>query len=143
MKKLSFYFLMIFFTVANHVNAQENDSEEVLNLLRWQQDEWNKGNIISFMDGYWKSDSVAFMGKSGVTYGWEPTLKNYQKAFPDTTSMGKLTFTFIETKALSPEYHFVIGKFHLSRSIGDLEGYFSLLFRKIDGKWKIIVDHTS
>ena len=84
-----------------------------------------------------------FIGKSGITYGWKNTLANYKKGYPDTTSMGKLTFTIIKLQSLSNKYYHVVGKWHLARSIGDLAGYFTLLFQKINGRWVIIADHSS
>ena len=95
------------------------------------------------MQGYWQNDSLMFIGKSGITYGWQQTLNNYKKNYPDTTAMGKLNFEFIEIKRLSVNYFFVAGKWHLARTIGNLDGAFTLLFRKINGKWLIVVDHTS
>jgi hypothetical protein len=95
------------------------------------------------MNGYWQNDSLMFIGKSGVTYGWNNTLKNYKKGYPDTAAMGKLTFTLIQIKKLSKEYYHVTGKWFLKRSIGDIGGHYTLLFRKIKGRWVIISDHSS
>ncbi len=95
------------------------------------------------MDGYWKNDSLIFIGKSGLTYGWTSTLNSYKKNYPDTSAMGKLDFSILEAKRLSKKYYFVIGKWHLARTAGDLGGYFSLLVRKIKKEWVIIRDHSS
>ena len=43
-----------------------------------------------FMKGYWENDSLMFIGKSGVTYGYKNTLNNYKKNYPTTADMGKL-----------------------------------------------------
>ena len=104
---------------------------------------WNSGNIDRFMHTYWQSDSLMFIGKSGVTYGWQKTLENYKKGYPDTAAMGKLDFTILEVKKISALYFFVVGKWHLARSIGDAGGAFTLLFKKINNSWVIVVDHSS
>ena len=104
---------------------------------------WNKGNIDEFMKAYWNNDSLAFIGHGGITYGYNNTLNNYKKTYDDSAKMGKLFFTLIKVKKLSPEYYFVTGKWFLKRSIGDAGGYYTLLFRKIKGQWFIISDHTS
>jgi len=70
-------------------------------------------------------------------------LNNYKKGYPDTATMGKLTFTLISVKSLSDKYYRVVGKWFLKRSIGDVGGHFTLLFEKINGDWFIIEDHTS
>jgi hypothetical protein len=81
---------------------------------------WNRGDIENFMKGYWENDSLMFIGKNGITYGWTNTLNNYKKGYPDTAAMGKLSFNINTVKRLSKEYYYVVGKWHLQRSIGDL-----------------------
>jgi ketosteroid isomerase-like protein len=84
-----------------------------------------------------------FIGKNGVVLGWQSTLDNYKKGYPDTAAMGKLSFDIIQVKKLSPEYYFVVGKWMLKRTAGDLSGHYTLLMRKLKGQWKIIADHSS
>lgn len=95
------------------------------------------------MEGYWKSDSLMFIEKTGVTYGWQNTLDNYEKGYPDTAAMGKLRFDLIEVKRLSAIYFYVTGKWYLARTAGNISGHYTLLFRKIKGKWYIVKDHSS
>ena len=137
------FFLGILFTVYNTSFAQDKDEQAVRNLLVTQTKEWNNGNIPAFMETYWHSDSLMFIGKSGVTYGWQKTLENYQKGYPDTIAMGKLKFELLEVKRLSGLYFFIVGKWHLTRSIGNIGGSFTLLFRKVNNRWVIVADHSS
>jgi len=123
--------------------GQPADEVAVRKILSDQSEAWNRGDIEAFMKGYWKNDSLTFTGKSGITYGWNKTLNNYKRNYPDATAMGKLAFTIISATNLSPEYFHVIGRWHLQRTIGDLEGHFTLLFKKIKGQWLIIADHSS
>jgi ketosteroid isomerase-like protein len=123
--------------------TQSGDELAIRHLLEDQVKAWNQGNLESFMQGYWKNDSLMFIGKSGINWGWQKTLANYKKSYPDTTAMGKLSFNIIVVKKLSPEYYYVVGKWMLKRSIGDLSGHYNLLFRKINGSWLIIADHSS
>ena len=138
-------YIFIFFLASSALlsQAQSADEKSIREILSDQTEAWNKGNLEDFMAGYWKSDSLLFIGKSGVNNGWQKTLENYQKGYPDTTVMGKLNFDLLELRQLSPEYFFVVGKWHLQRSIGNIGGHFSLLFNKINGKWKIVADHSS
>jgi ketosteroid isomerase-like protein len=120
-----------------------DEEAAVRTLLQEQTEAWNRGDLEGFMKGYWENDSLMFIGKSGVTYGWQNTLENYKKGYPDTAAMGKLSFTLITVKRLSVQYFFVVGKWHLQRSIGDLQGHYNLLLRKIKGRWVIVTDHSS
>jgi ketosteroid isomerase-like protein len=123
--------------------AQSRDELAIRHLLAEQTAAWNRGDLDGFMKGYWENDSLVFVGKSGVNYGWKTTLNNYRRGYPDTVAMGKLAFTILQVRKLSGEYYHVIGKWHLQRTIGNLEGSFTLLFRKIHGNWYVIIDHSS
>ena len=122
--------------------AQTKSETAIRTVLSIQEKAWNNGDLEGFMKGYWQSDSLMFIGKS-VTYGWQNTLNNYKKSYKDTTSMGKLHFEILQMKRLSFMYYYVVGKWHLTRSIGDLEGHFTLLFKKIGNEWVIVSDHSS
>jgi len=125
------------------VFAQDKNARAILKLLDTQTAAWNKGDLQGFMKGYWENDSLRFIGKSGITYGWNNTLANYKRGYPDTAAMGKLQFTILVVKKLSPRYYEVVGKWYLKRSIGDASGHYTLLLRKIKGSWMIVSDHSS
>jgi len=137
------YFLSVCLFLAVAAGAQSTDETSIRQLLDQQTAAWNRGDIDRFMDGYWENDSLMFIGKSGVTYGWTNTLNNYKRGYPDTAAMGKLRFELLTVKRLSDEYYFVVGKWFLQRSIGNIGGHYNLLFRKINGKWVIVADHSS
>ena len=140
------FFTVLSFSVFSQTKLDslaDGNETEVRNVLAKQNAAWNRGDVDAFMVGYWENDSLMFIGKSGVTYGYKNTLANYKKNYPDTTAMGKLTFTLIQVKQLSAEYFHVTGKYYLTRTIGDASGHFTLMFRKINGKWVIISDHSS
>ena len=122
--------------------AQNKDEAAIRKVLEDQTNSWNSGSIEDFMKGYWDSDSLMFIGRKGVKYGYSSTLENYKKSYPDTAARGKLFFNILEIRRLSKVYYYVTGKWQLNRSIGDLEGYFTLLFKKIKNRWVIIADHS-
>ena len=114
------YILMIFvgtlFT-AQILNAQSNDTDlqQIRKILDEQTKAWNKGDLVAFMQSYWKSDELKFIGSKGVRYGWKATLKGYQKGYPTKEKMGILKFTIVSMEKISPDAAFVIGKWHLTR----------------------------
>jgi ketosteroid isomerase-like protein len=143
MKLLLHIFCFLFFTQICF--AQNSfDKQAILQVLESQTRSWNKGDIQEFMQSYWKSDSLKFIGKNGVVYGWQNTLDRYLQHYPDEASRGTLRFEIISIDVLSKDAAFVIGKFFLTRpQKGDANGHFSLLWRKIKGKWLIVADHSS
>ena len=120
----------------------DKDIQKVKSILMRQASDWNEGAIEKFMVGYWQSEKLKFIGNNGVTYGYEATLERYKKTYPDTKTMGKLTFDIISVEKLAPKVILMVGKFNLKREIGDASGYFTLTWQKINGEWVIIADHT-
>ena len=141
MKKLIVISLVAFLFIA--ASAQSKDELLIRASMAEQLRAWNAGDINGFMNTYWHDDSLMFIGKNGITYGWQNTLNNYKRGYPDTAAMGKLNFDIIQVKRLSTVYFSVVGKWHLTRSIGDIGGHFTLLFRRVKNKWVIISDHSS
>jgi ketosteroid isomerase-like protein len=137
MRFFFFIFFLPFFSF-----SQLKPVEKVMQLMKTQETAWNRGDIDGFMEHYWKSDSLKFIGKSGITYGWQKTLDNYKKNYPDTGRMGKLQFQLMSMEELSPTSVYIIGSWHLERE-DPVGGYFTLLWKKINNKWVIVADHTS
>lgn len=125
--------------------AQLNrDRNAILTILKRQTSDWNAGRVDKFMVGYWHSDSLTFVGKAGITYGYEATLANYKKRYPDRASMGTLKFDILQLDFPATNVAYVIGRFHLTRpKIGDADGHFTLLWRKVKNRWIIVSDHSS
>ena len=142
MRKL-FLLLVVISSISGQIQAQSSDEKSILKILDDQTNYWNQGNLDQFVKGYWHHDSLMFIGQSGVTYGYQNTLNNYKKNYSDTAKMGKLAFDIIKIQRLSQDYYFVVGKWFLKRSVGDLNGHYTLLFRKINNEWVIVADHSS
>jgi len=146
MKYITLIFLLLGLSYQETYSQKINQKDEtaINTILKNQQDAWNKGNLEGFMEGYWQSDSLKFVGKNGITYGWKATLERYKKGYPDKATMGTLQFTILHKEVISKDAILMIGKWQLQRAEkGDVSGHFSLLWRKIKGKWVICTDHSS
>lgn len=138
---LKLFCILLF--ISGSIFAQSADEKAIREILNEQTTAWNKGDLNEFMGGYWNNDSLTFVGKNGVTYGYANTLNNYKKNYDSPAKMGKLKFDILQVKQLSADHYFVIGKWFLTRDAGDVGGHYTLIFRKISGSWKIINDHSS
>lgn len=135
---------LLFVAHIAHFAAAQSAETTIRGIMARQEAAWNQGNLDSFMIGYWPSDSLRFIGSRGLTYGWQATLDNYRKSYPDRDAMGTLKFTILSVEKLSRRSAYVIGKWRLTRGEkGDLSGHYTLLWRKIHGKWVIVADHSS
>jgi len=113
-------------------------------VMRKQEAAWSEGDLEAFMKGYWNSEKLSFGGRKGFTYGYDNVLNNYKKGYPTKEIMGKLTFDIIDIMPISSEAAYVLGKYNLEvLDDANPSGYFTLVFRKIKGDWKIVTDHTS
>ena len=54
--------------------------------------------------------------------------------------MGILNFELLAIDIHSAELAYIVGNWKLKREKGDVGGIFTLLMKKINGEWKIIVD---
>ena len=57
--------------------------------------------------------------------------------------MGTLVFEEIDMIKMNATTIFVMGKWTLQKTKENVGGRFTLVCKKIAGKWKIIIDHTS
>ena len=85
MKKI---LLLIGIIISLSSMAQTKDEQIIRKMLADQISFWDKGDIPGFMQGYWENDSLVFIGKNGPTYGYNNTLRNYQKNYPNKDYFG-------------------------------------------------------
>lgn len=123
--------------------AQSKDEKRILAILDQQTQAWNTGDLDSFMKGYWKDDSLMYIGKSGVTYGYQRTLDRYKRNYAGPDQMGTLSFQILHLKRLDKRHYLVVGKWSLKRRAGDIGGHYTLTFKKKGDSWVIIADHSS
>lgn len=123
----------------------ENDenARAVRAVIDAQAEAWNRGDIDGFMKGYEESDDIVFVSGDTVTRGWRTVLDRYKKNYDSLEKMGKLDFTELEIKPISPFYAVVIGRWHLARAADSPHGRFTLIFRRTAQGWRIVHDHTS
>jgi uncharacterized protein (TIGR02246 family) len=139
--------LVLLFTLLTCGIARAGTSDEaaIRGVLDAQVAAWNRGDVVTFMQGYKNSPSTTFVGKT-IQHGYAEILARYQKNFAGKEKMGQLTFSELEVKQLDAHFATATGHYHLARSAaagGDAAGIFSLVFEKTDRGWKIILDHTS
>lgn len=135
--------LLLVFGCSEPHQQQIDLEEKIRTVLAEQQACWNNGDIECFMSGYWKSDSLRFIGKSGINYGWQATLDNYRKSYPDKAAMGQLEFDILNVEPMGTEHYLVTGKWKLVRESDTPNGLFTLIWKRFGDDWKIIYDHSS
>jgi len=140
MKKILFLISVITLMSCQAQNQEKEDKEAILSVMALQEKAWSNNDLEGFMQGYWKNDSLKFFGRSGITKGWQQTLDNYKKGYPTKEHSGTLNFTIKDISKIDEGSYWVMGEYHLKRSVGDANGVFMIIFKKINGEWKIVAD---
>lgn len=145
MKQLKNYFLLFCLAAFFSCAAQNDttDKADILEVMKNQEKAWSENDLEGFMQGYWKSDSLKFYGSRGLTKGWQQTLDNYKKGYPTKDHSGTLTFKIDDISKIETNSYWVMGRYFLKRKVGDTNGNFLIIFKKIDDDWKIVADMSS
>jgi hypothetical protein len=143
MKRL--LFLLFFLFLFSQLRAQPLNSEEKIyfqQMMLNQQKYWNLGDIDGYMSFYWGSDSLLFISNGKAKKGWQNIRDSYEKKYPDSVSRGILEYTDLYFYKLDNKKVIITGSWKLIRQSGDLGGSFTLIWKKIHGRWVIVLDHT-
>jgi beta-aspartyl-peptidase (threonine type) len=120
------------------------DKAAIQKVLDEQVVAWNKGDLKSFMAGYWNSPDLSFSSGKDKTRGWQATYERYQKRYQsEGREMGKLTFSELEIDMLGPNSAYVRGRWQLVTRREKPGGLFTLIFKRLPEGWRIVHDHTS
>ncbi|MCG2460754.1 nuclear transport factor 2 family protein [Flavobacteriaceae bacterium F89] len=122
--------------------TRTEDIIEIKKVFKMQEKAWSNHDLEGFMEGYLKSDSIAYFGSAGVTYGWARMLHHYKTSYPTKAETGTLTFVLKDIHEIAKDAYWVMGTYHLARLSGDAQGKFMVIFKRIDGKWKIVADSS-
>jgi ketosteroid isomerase-like protein len=118
----------------------EDDTRAIKEVMSAQEIAWNNHDLEGFMAGYWQDDNLKFYGSNGLTKGWHNTLANYKKSYPTPSDSGILEFIINDVSKIETGNYWIMGDYHLKRPIGDANGVFMIIFKKINGQWKIVAD---
>jgi ketosteroid isomerase-like protein len=142
MKRLSIWFALstaVFLTAA----TPQEKGVEIRRLLTEQVAAWNAGDIDGYMKGYWNSDSTVFVSGGNLTRGYRDVLARYHKSYNTREKMGKLEFSELLVRPVSPNLAVATGIWRLTRASDQPWGRFTLLIEKKAEGWRIVYDHTS
>lgn len=138
-------FVLVFVLIqvsCQHQVSEKEDIAAIRNLLDTQAKSWSNHDIDGFMEGYQKSDSIAYFGSGGIRYGYQAMLDSYKERYPTKAHTGTLAFTLRDISKISEDAYWVMGEYHLIREVGDANGTFMIVLKRINGKWKIIGDSS-
>src|ERR1700722_11390436 len=104
-------------------------ADEIRALLKNSEAAWNRGDLAAFASVYEDSPETTFIGREVTRGGVQAILERYRRTYPTRDAMGRLAFSEIEMRTLTPDLVLATGKFALSRTAaagGDASGRFTL-----------------
>lgn len=126
--------------------AQTDEAGEraaILTVVATMQDAWNRGDYRGYMQGF-RNPDVVFVSGGRIKDGWQGALDDYIRNYgPTPESRGVLTFYDMTVEVLAPDAAQLIGHYRLERPERPMEGINTRLFRKVDGRWVIALNHVS
>jgi ketosteroid isomerase-like protein len=124
-------------------SAKRTPADIVLATLNAQVAAWNEGNLDAFMNIYWKSDDLKFISGVKMTKGWSSTLKRYREDYADDNGLGRLSVDKTDVEMVTDDVAIVTGRFTHNKDGVNTGGAFSLVWKRINGQWRIVHDHSA
>jgi uncharacterized protein (TIGR02246 family) len=104
---------------------------------------WNKGDFAGYMAGFKKPD-IVFVSRGQVQKDWQGTLDHYVRDYGgDPRRRGKLHFFDLKIDLLAPDAAMLTGRYRLEGGDKPQDGINTRLFRKVEGRWVIALNHVS
>jgi uncharacterized protein (TIGR02246 family) len=104
---------------------------------------WNRGDFRGYMAGF-KNPDVIFVSRGAFQRDWQGTLDHYVRDYGGAPERrGRLHFFDIRIEMLGPDAAQLIGRYRLEGGDRPQDGINTRLFRKVDGRWVIALNHVS
>ena len=114
----------------------------ILHVVSDMEQAWNRGDFRGYMAGF-KNPDVIFVSRGQVQQGWQGTLDHYVRDYGAPDRRGTLHFYDMKVDILAPDAAMLVGHYHLERPEHPQEGINTRLFRKVQGRWVISMNHVS
>ena len=141
-KTLTLLVLLILASCKTSQLTATDDIAVIRSILDQQQKAWSDNDLEGFMEGYWESDELTYFSRGKITKGWQTTLANYKSNYPSKKETGELQFEIANITQINADAYWVMGSYFLTRNAGDANGTFMIIFKRLNGEWKIIGDSS-
>ena len=117
-------------------------------MLRRSAVAWNRGDLDGFMSDYLPSDSTTYIGGRGLVRGPAAIRASYARLFTGEIQRDSLSFVILDVDPVAPDAANLIAQYILTRHADGRDsvtarGPTSLVVRRVDGRWRIVHDHSS
>lgn len=135
---------VMLFATASPAHADEAaEKSAILKVVADMEAAWNRSDFTGYMAGF-RNPGVIFVSGGKIQDGWQGTLDHYVRDYggsPDRR--GTVHFYDISIDMLAPDAALLISHYRLTRPERAQQGINTRLFRKVDGRWVIAMNHVS
>lgn len=105
---------------------------------------WNTGDLETAMTYYWNSPNMLWVNRAGVQKGYADVLEAYKIDFKDRSKMGKYSIDELYAEELKDGLVLYVVRWKIELDGKKLMGGISSqLWKLVDGKWVVTVEHGS
>jgi uncharacterized protein (TIGR02246 family) len=123
--------------------APEADKAAIRAVVADMEAAWNRGDFRGYMAAFRKPD-VVFVSKGEFQKDWQGTLDHYVRDYGgDPKRRGRLHFRDVRIELLAPDAAMLTSRYRLEGGGNPQDGINTRLFRKVDGRWVIALNHVS
>ena len=117
--------------------------EQIRDRFNEATEAWNRGDLDTYLAGYWDSDETRWISGGMIVRGIEAIRDRYQSLYDSPEKLGRLEVKDLEIDVLTNGDALAVGKW--SHTAGQLarHGVFTVHMKKIVGQWFIATDHAS
>ena len=116
----------------------------VTTMLQGSADGWNNGDLDAFVAIYSEGAATSSMTPDGPVQGIDRIREGYAQAFTPGANRDSLRFEQLSVHQLPPLIGVATGKYVLHQDDEvTSSGWFTLVFRRVGGGWRVIHDHSS
>jgi uncharacterized protein (TIGR02246 family) len=117
---------------------------EIAALMDRAAGDWTRGDLDAFMADYLPGEGTTYVGGRGLLRGVDAIRAAYAPRFAPGVPRDSLHFEGLEVDLLAPGVAHVLAFYVLSRGGAvTARGPTSLVMRRVEGRWRIVHDHSS
>ena len=135
--------LLAFASPAAAAATPAEERAAILQTIARMEAAWNRGDFRGYMAGFKNPDAI-FVSGGKFLDGWQGRLDQYVADYGGAPERrGKLQFYDMKVDLLAPDAAMLVGRYRMERPGRITHGVNTRLFRKIDGRWLITMNHVS
>ncbi|MCI0416083.1 nuclear transport factor 2 family protein [bacterium] len=135
--------LFVLLLLVSSVSYGGDADVEIRQLLKEQDDAWNRGDLDGFIRPYDDTNHLVFLSTVEIRSSKE-LKERYEKRYKSgKADFGKLSFSQLQVEELAPGLARAWGRWTVEENSKRSSGWFTLILQKKADQWRIIHDHSS